>query len=97
KLNGVSYDSLAPIPASIGNLTTLTYLSMVGNSLTGSIPESFSKLVLLKSLDLSVNMIKKPIDAIMTLTALTYLNMSSNFISAPLSPGIANLQALKYL
>ncbi|CAI5487526.1 unnamed protein product [Closterium sp. Naga37s-1] len=42
-------------------------------------------------------MITQPIDTIMTLTALTYLNMTDNFISAPLSPGIANLQALQYL
>ncbi|CAI5953705.1 unnamed protein product, partial [Closterium sp. NIES-64] len=85
---------LPTIPAQIGNLTTLTYLSMASNFLAGTVPESFSNLVQLQLLDLSANVIRKPIDAIMTLTALTFLNVSYNDIRAPLSPGIANLQQL---
>ncbi|CAI5462842.1 unnamed protein product [Closterium sp. Yama58-4] len=38
------------IPAQIGNLTTLTYLSMASNSLTGTVPDSFSNLVQLQLL-----------------------------------------------
>ncbi|CAI5462865.1 unnamed protein product [Closterium sp. Yama58-4] len=97
QLNGVANDPLVTIPAHIGNLTTLTYLSMVDNSLTGSVPESFSKLVLLQALDVSNNLITQPLNAIMTLTSLTYLNMSNNFISAPLPPGMSNLLSLEYL
>ncbi|CAI5513420.1 unnamed protein product [Closterium sp. Naga37s-1] len=96
-LDGVAYDLLTTIPAHIGNLTTLTYLSMVDNSLTGSLPESFSKLVVLQYLDVSNNLISQPLNAIITLASLTYLNMSSNLISAPLPPGMSNLLALDYL
>ncbi|CAI7797051.1 unnamed protein product, partial [Closterium sp. NIES-54] len=85
------------IPAQIGNLTTLTYLSISTNSLTGSVPDSFSNLAQLQLLDLSANLISKPIDAIMTLSALTFLNVSYNLIRAPLSPGIANLRQLVVL
>ncbi|CAI5506364.1 unnamed protein product, partial [Closterium sp. Naga37s-1] len=44
-----------PLPDTIGNLTALTYLRLANDSLTGSIPESFSRLVLLERLDLSYN------------------------------------------
>ncbi|CAI6008438.1 unnamed protein product, partial [Closterium sp. NIES-65] len=71
--------------------------SMVDNSLTGSLPESFSKLVVLQYLDVSNNLITQPLNAIITLASLTYLNMSSNLISTPLPPGMSNLLALEYL
>ncbi|CAI7887478.1 unnamed protein product, partial [Closterium sp. NIES-54] len=97
QLDGLSANRAATIPADLANITTLTYLSMVGNSLTSSIPESFSSLSLLESLDVSNNFLEQPINVVMTLTALTYLNMSHNLIKAPLSPGISNLLALLFL
>jgi hypothetical protein len=43
------------IPTAIGNLNTLTTLSMYTNSLTGTIPVSMSKLTLLTTLKLQSN------------------------------------------
>ncbi|GJP34350.1 hypothetical protein CLOM_g18804 [Closterium sp. NIES-68] len=97
QLNGASNETLATIPACIGNLTTLTYLNLAENAITGSIPESFSKLSLLKSLDLSTNFMKQPIDVLAALTSLTHLNMSGNLIRAPLSPAVGQLPALVHL
>ncbi|CAI5462882.1 unnamed protein product [Closterium sp. Yama58-4] len=96
-LDGLSNSKQATIPADIASITSLTYLSMAYNSLTGTIPDSFSNLVLLQFLDVSSNLLEQPIDVVMTLTSLTYLNMSYNTIKAPLSPGISNLRDLEVL
>ncbi|CAI5487509.1 unnamed protein product [Closterium sp. Naga37s-1] len=96
QLDGLSTNRAATIPADLANITTLTYLSMVGNSLTSSIPESFSSLSLLESLDFDSNNVDK-VEGVSALTNLRYLNLQHNRIGpAPLTI-ISPLISLEYL
>jgi hypothetical protein len=50
-----------PIPASLSNLTNLTFLALNGNQLTGSIPPGMGQLSKLVWFDLSVNNLSGPL------------------------------------
>lgn len=98
------------IPDEIGNLTNLTYLRLMGNSLNGTIPDSIGNLTKLQTLDLANNAMNSTYngyradglggavpESIGNLTELKQLNLGdySNFTSLPSS--IGNLKKLETL
>ncbi|KAL5788582.1 hypothetical protein ACOSP7_005531 [Xanthoceras sorbifolium] len=86
------------IPASLGNLTTLTSLYLSDNGLTGTIPSSLGQLSLLSVLDLSKNSLIGNIPAsFVSLKNLSSLDISSNFLTGSIPPGIGTLSKLQYL
>ncbi|GKV44921.1 hypothetical protein SLEP1_g52054 [Rubroshorea leprosula] len=86
------------IPASIANLSQLTYLSLSYNNLSGQIPPSLANLTQLTSLDLSFNQFSGPIPAsIGNLRQLTSLYLSSNNLSKQIPSSLANLTQLTSL
>ncbi|KAH9558758.1 hypothetical protein CY35_06G023800 [Sphagnum magellanicum] len=77
ELNGL--DLQGQLSPAIGNLTSLTYLSITGNKgLTGPIPSTIGQLVDLVVLDLHDNNFTGPIPDISALLHLHELNLSSN-------------------
>lgn len=98
------------IPDEIGNLTNLTYLRLMGNSLNGTIPDSIGNLTKLQTLDLANNAMNSTYngyraeglggavpESIGNLTELKDLELGSysNFTSLPSS--IGNLKKLETL
>ncbi|EJZ3248900.1 DUF5011 domain-containing protein [Listeria monocytogenes] len=99
------------IPDEIGNLTNLTNLSLMGNTLNGTIPDSIGNLTKLKTLNLSANAINSTYNgyregglggdipaSIGNLTELTSLSLGdyNNFTSIPSTIGnLTKLQTLK--
>ncbi|GKV49158.1 hypothetical protein SLEP1_g55924 [Rubroshorea leprosula] len=86
------------IPASIGNLTQLTFLYLSNNQFSSPIPSSLANLTQLTSLDLSNNQFSSPIPAsIGNLRQLTRLDLSSNNLSGQIPSSLANLTQLTSL
>ncbi|GLT79557.1 hypothetical protein SLA2020_510400 [Shorea laevis] len=86
------------IPASIGNLSQLTYLFLFRNNLSGQIPTSLANLTQLCSLDLSKNHFSGPIPAsIGNLSQLIYLSLYYNNFSGQIPSSLANLTQLRSL
>ncbi|GKV49500.1 hypothetical protein SLEP1_g56250 [Rubroshorea leprosula] len=86
------------IPASIGNLSQLTYLSLFYSNLSGQIPPSLANLTQLTSLFLSSNQFSGPILAsICNLRQLTSLYLSSNNLRGQIPSSLANLTQLTFL
>ncbi|WP_270999924.1 immunoglobulin-like domain-containing protein [Listeria seeligeri] len=98
------------IPDEIGNLTNLTYLRLMGNSLNGTIPDSIGNLTKLQTLDLAGNAMNSTYngyraeglggavpESVGNLTELKELKLGSysNFTSLPSS--IGNLKKLETL
>jgi tRNA A-37 threonylcarbamoyl transferase component Bud32 len=70
------------IPRSVGTLHNLFYgLNLSANRLIGDIPSEIGKLVLLQSLDISLNNLSGSIDALGYLVSLTEVNISYNFFT----------------
>ncbi len=98
KIHLIDNNLAGELPESIGNLTSLTSLSLWSNQLTGSIPESIGNLTSLTSLDLGPNQLTGSIpESIGNLTSLTYLLLGSNQLTGSIRESIANLTSLIYL
>ncbi|GLT83644.1 hypothetical protein SLE2022_019210 [Rubroshorea leprosula] len=86
------------IPASIGNLSQLTWLYLQDNNLKGQIPTSLANLAQLRSLHLINNQFFGPIPAFLgNLTQLSSLDLSYNLLNGTMPPWIFTLPFLKYL
>ncbi|GLT28255.1 hypothetical protein SLA2020_032010 [Shorea laevis] len=86
------------IPASIGNLSQLTYLFLSYNNFNGQVPTSLANLTQLTYLYLSNNQFSGPILAsICNLRQLTILYLDSNNFSGQIPSSLANLTQLTFL
>jgi hypothetical protein len=92
-----------PLPAAIGDLSSLDRLDLGGgiesrNYLSGAIPEAIGNLANLTYLSLDRNQISGPVPpAIGSLTQLRTLDLSYNQLSEPIPAAIGNLSALQTL
>ena len=86
------------VPASIGNLTNLTFLSLSVNSITGNIPASIGNLANLSYLDVSQNQLTGKIPAtIGQLSSIETLNLYDNLLSDTIPGSISQLSLLQLL
>ncbi|XP_071930739.1 probable LRR receptor-like serine/threonine-protein kinase At2g16250 isoform X3 [Coffea arabica] len=86
------------IPASFGNLSSLTSLYLSGNTITGVVPSTLGNLLRLEVLDLSQNSLTGIIPPTFSgLRNLTLLDMSSNYLTGGIPPGIGSLARLKFV
>jgi Leucine-rich repeat (LRR) protein len=86
------------IPADLGLLTDLTYLSLYDNQLTGTIPSSLGALTALTLFTLYTNQLVGTIPSSLgALTALTYLDLSINQLNGTIPSSLGALSALEYL
>ncbi|GLU17305.1 hypothetical protein SLE2022_336800 [Rubroshorea leprosula] len=86
------------IPASMGKLSQLTYLSLSYNNLSRQIPTSLTNLTQLTSLFLSNNQFSGPfLASIGNLRQLTTLYLFSNNLSEQIPSSLANLTQLTFL
>ncbi|WP_338812918.1 BspA family leucine-rich repeat surface protein [Bernardetia sp. Wsw4-3y2] len=84
------------IPASIGNITTLTYLDLDKNNFEGSVPVSFGNLINLQALWLSRNNLTSIPEEIGNMSNLRTLYLNDNqFVEVPQT--IKNLRELNVL
>ena len=101
ELNLSSTQLTGSIPPEIGNLTNLTFLSLMGspgNELTGEIPSEIGNLINLTYLNLMYNELTGFIPSeIGNLTNLNYLKLSSNQLTGSIPPEIGNLTNLIWL
>lgn len=65
------------MPADVGQLSSLTYLSLLGNQLT-TLPPSLGQLTGLRTLDVSLNLLQQLPDEIGSLGGLVKLELSQN-------------------
>ncbi|KAH9619003.1 hypothetical protein KSS87_017766 [Heliosperma pusillum] len=96
-LPGVGF--IGPIPNNVfGNLTSLNFLSLRYNAITGNIPSDFSSLSQLKFLYLQHNRLSGNISNILfNLPKLFRLDLSGNQFSGPIPIGFNNLTDLSAL
>ncbi|CAH9125855.1 unnamed protein product [Cuscuta epithymum] len=86
------------LPASLGNLSSLTEIHLSRNGLTGMVPTSLGQLPNLSFLDLSQNALNGVIPpAIGSLSKLRFLNLSGNSLSSSIPFDISNLSSLTVL
>ncbi|CAI9087855.1 OLC1v1022039C1 [Oldenlandia corymbosa var. corymbosa] len=86
-----------PIPAYLGNITTLVYVSLESNMFNGTIPDELGKLENLANLILSANNLTGDLPtALNNLTKLQELRLSSNNFTGSL-PNFQNWTNLQYL
>ncbi|KAL2348769.1 hypothetical protein Fmac_002769 [Flemingia macrophylla] len=82
----------------LGNLVSLTILTMENNHFEGIIPPTFGKFQKLQKLELSKNNLSGDMpDFIGNLTQLYYLGMGENMLEGMIPPGIGNCQKLQHL
>ena len=89
-----------PIPAQLGNLTSLTSLFLSYNQLSGSIPTQLGNLTRLQHLNLEGNQLSGPIPTQLgNLSPFTLieLNLSSNQLSGSIPAQLGNLTSLTWL
>ena len=85
------------LPATIGNLSGLTFLALNWNSLTGDIPSSIGNLTNLTLLDLSFNHLTSIPATIGNLIHLERLELSTNNLTGQIPATLGNLASLKFL
>lgn len=84
-----------PIPASIGDLPYLDFLSIPHANIIGHIPEAISKLSNLKYLVLNWNNLTGPVPSFLTkLKNLRYIDLSSNNLTGPIPASLSQLPDL---
>ena len=92
--NGLS----GPLPPELGDLTSLTELSLQNNGLSGPLPPELGNLTNLKALYLTGNNLSGPIPPELgNLTSLQSLSLRSNNLSGPLPPELGGLASLVWL
>ena len=86
------------IPASLGNLSKLTWLELDGLGLTGEIPPSLGNLLLLDYLDLSDNALSGQIpETLGNLSALEILYLDENQLTGTPPASLSQLSLLRLL
>uniref|UniRef100_A0A7N0VHK7 Protein kinase domain-containing protein n=1 Tax=Kalanchoe fedtschenkoi TaxID=63787 RepID=A0A7N0VHK7_KALFE len=87
-----------PIPASVGNMTSLVDLELSGNFLTGKIPRELGFLRNLQQLELYYNQLSGSIpEELGNLTQLVDLDMSVNLLTGQIPVSICKLPKLQVL
>ena len=87
-----------PIPAELGNLTSLTQLVLGENQLSGPIPAELGNLTSLRLLTLKFNQLSGPIPAELgNLTSLGFLSLELNQLSGPIPAELGDLTSLTQL
>ncbi|CAL5335563.1 unnamed protein product [Camellia sinensis] len=86
------------IPASLGNLTQITYLDFGSNSFGGQIPSSISNLAKLNTLCLDGNNLTGQIpDSLGNMSQLTLLYLSGNNLNGQIPDSLGNMSQLTLL
>ena len=87
-----------PIPASLGHLASLEWLSLSGNDLIGPVPARLGNLVRLRSLDLHGNAFTGPLPGELgSLASLESLSLGGNELTGPVPARLGNLVRLGWL
>ncbi|XP_061357696.1 probable LRR receptor-like serine/threonine-protein kinase At3g47570 [Gastrolobium bilobum] len=86
------------IPAELGNLNSLTLLTMENNHFEGNIPSTFGKFQNMQLLDLNGNKLSGDMPSnIGNLSMLYYLGLEENLLEGNIPVSIGNCQKLQYL
>jgi len=95
----LGYNHLSgPLPAELGNLTSLTNLELFSNQLSGSLPTQLGSLTKLTGLDMGGNKLSGSIPTQLgSLAKLTWLNLSHNQLSGSIPTQLGNLTQLSWL
>ena len=87
-----------PIPAGLGDLSRLSFLSLAVNDLDGPIPAPIANLSALRRLIVDHNRLSGPIPGDLgDLRDLTHLALAANDLSGPIPPELARLRSLEEL
>ncbi len=96
--NNFSNHMTGTIPASLGNLSKLTYLDIGNNYLTGSLPPELGNLINLQYLDLYNNKLTGSIPSSLgNLINLQHLNFYHNKLTGDIPASLGNMISLQYL
>jgi Leucine-rich repeat (LRR) protein/tRNA A-37 threonylcarbamoyl transferase component Bud32 len=86
-----------PIPPFTNIPSQLKYLSLTGNSLTGTLPRSLGNLTMLSALLIAQNQLQGNIPDLSKLSGLQFLDLSYNNLSGTVPPATYKLPLLSFL